>query len=68
MVAKGHRAVMLFLIQRGDATRLALARDIDPTYAAAFDAARSAGVEMLAYRCRISPGAISIDKPVRIVG
>jgi sugar fermentation stimulation protein A len=68
MVAAGHRAVMLFLIQRGDATRLALARDIDPAYAAAFDAARSAGVEMLAYRCRMSPGAISIDKRVRVVG
>lgn len=68
MVAAGHRAVMLFLIQRGDASRLALARDIDPGYCAAFDAARSAGVEMLAYRCRMSPDAISIDQPVRVVG
>jgi sugar fermentation stimulation protein A len=68
MVAAGDRAVMLFLIQRGDATRLALARDIDPAYAAAFDAARSAGVEMLAYRCRMTPNAISIDQPVRVIG
>ncbi|HXF54645.1 MAG TPA: DNA/RNA nuclease SfsA [Hyphomicrobiaceae bacterium] len=68
MVAAGHRAVMLFLIQRADATRLALARDIDPAYAAAFDAAMRAGVEMLAYRCRLSPQAITIDRPVSIAG
>lgn len=67
MVAAGHRAVMLFLIQRRDATRLALARDIDPTYVAAFDIARAAGVEMLAYRCRMTPDAILIDKQVPIV-
>ena len=53
MVAAGHRAVMLFLIQRGDTSAFALARDIDPAYAAAFDRAAAAGVEMLAYRCRV---------------
>jgi len=68
MVGAGHRAVMLFLIQRADATRFALARDIDSAYAAAFDAAARAGVEMLAYRCRLSPRAITIDRPVSIVG
>ena len=30
MVRAGHRAVMVFLIQRGEARRLALARDVDP--------------------------------------
>ncbi len=30
MVRQGHRAVMIFLIQRDDATRITLARDIDP--------------------------------------
>ena len=38
MVAQGHRAVMVFLVQRGDASRFKLASDIDPTYAAAFRA------------------------------
>ena len=42
MVRQGHRAVMVFLIQRAEATRLALARDIDPGYGAAFDKARAA--------------------------
>jgi sugar fermentation stimulation protein A len=68
MVKAGHRAVMLFLIQRADATALALARDIDPSYGAAFDAARAAGVEMLAYRCRLAPDGISVEKRVRVSG
>src|SRR5262249_26130611 len=47
MVAEGHRAVMLFLIQRADAQRFALARDLDPTYAQVFRLASEAGVEAL---------------------
>ncbi len=68
MVREGHRAVMIFLIQRGDALRLDLARDIDPAYGEAFDAARAAGVEMLAYRCRLSPEEIVVDSAVPVEG
>jgi sugar fermentation stimulation protein A len=67
MVRAGHRAVMVYLIQRGDAKRLALARDVDPNYGAAFDAAIAAGVEAVALRCRMSPEEILIDRPVPIV-
>jgi len=66
MVASGCRAVMLFLIQIGSAERFSLAADIDPTYARAFAAARAAGVEALAYRCRISAEDICLDGPVPI--
>ena len=68
MVREGHRAVMVFLIQRGEARRLAFARDIDPTYGAAFDAARAAGVEAIALRCRMGTDAIVVDRPVPIEG
>ena len=68
MVRAGHRAVMVFLIQRADAQRLDLARDIDPIYGEAFDMARAAGVEMLAYRCRLSPEEIVVDCAVPIEG
>ena len=68
MVSEGHRAVMMFLIQRADAERFSLARDIDPVYGKAFDAAQAAGVEMLAYRCRLSPEEIVLDQQVPIVG
>lgn len=68
MVAAGHRAVMLFLIQIGSAERLALARDIDPCYGAAFDRARGLGVEACAYRCAISATQIAIAEAVPVMG
>lgn len=66
MVAAGHRAVMVFLVQRGDATRVSLARDIDKVYGAAFDAAIAAGVEAIAVRCRLSQTEIAVDGLVDI--
>jgi sugar fermentation stimulation protein A len=66
MVAAGARAVMLYLIQIVSARRFALARDIDPAYGKAFDAARRAGVEALAYRCAISRDGIEVIAPVAI--
>ena len=66
MAAAGARAVMLFLIQIGSARRFKLARDIDPAYGAAFDAARTMGVEAIAYRCGISCEGIEVAEPVPI--
>lgn len=51
----GHRAVMLYLVQRTDAEAVTLAQDIDPAYGAAFAAASEAGVEAMAFGCGISP-------------
>lgn len=64
MVAAGHRAVMVFLIQRGDAKIFDVAGDIDPAYLAAFDKAAAAGVEMLAYRCKLTGHKIKLEKRV----
>jgi len=66
MVEQGFRAVMLFLIQIGSARQFTLARDIDPKYGAAYDRARSRGVEAMAWKCRIEQGGIEIDTPVPI--
>lgn len=60
MVAQGHRAVMLYLVQRTDCDRVTLAADIDPAYAAAFETARKAGVGVLALRCNLSPEGITL--------
>ena len=68
MVAQGHRAMMVFLIQIGSADRMALARDIDPRYGAAFDGARAQGVEAIAYRCTISPVEIAVTGAVPVLG
>jgi sugar fermentation stimulation protein A len=67
MVREGHRAVMVFLIQRGDAAKLSLAGDIDEGYVAAFEAATAAGVEALAYRCRLSEHEIVVERGLPIV-
>jgi len=67
MVVAGHRAVMVFLIQRDDGKAFSLARDLDPAYGAAFDKAVAAGVEMLAYSCRISETEIRAYRPVPIL-
>lgn len=66
MVAEGHRAVMIYLVQRGDATRLTVARDIDPGYGAAFDLAMGAGVEALAYRCALNEQGIDLVKKIPV--
>ncbi len=66
MVEAGHRAVMVFLVQRADATRLSFARDVDPAYGAAFDRATSRGVEAIALRCRLTPDEIAVAKEIPI--
>ena len=64
MIAAGHRAMMFYLVQRTDAETVTLAADIDPAYAAAFDSARAAGVEVMAYGCTITPDEIDIGAPL----
>lgn len=66
MVREGHRAVMLYLVQRTDCSRFDLARDIDPGYGAAFDAARACGVETLCYGTVITPEGVDLAGPIKI--
>ncbi|SFD02075.1 DNA/RNA nuclease SfsA [Tropicimonas isoalkanivorans] len=66
MAAQGARAVMLYLVQRTDCARLRMASDLDPGYAAAFDAARAAGVEMICHGTSIGPGGVSIGPPLPV--
>ncbi|MGF1447302.1 MAG: DNA/RNA nuclease SfsA [Pikeienuella sp.] len=66
MVGQGHRAVMLYCVQRDDCNRLRLAADLDPGYAAAFARARVAGVEAIAWACRLSRREIVLDRPLPI--
>jgi len=68
MVQNGHRAVMVFLVQRSDCEYLSLAKDIDPAYAKAMDIAKAQGVEVIAYWCKVSPQEIMLTDalPLRI--
>ncbi|RDL51854.1 Sugar fermentation stimulation protein A [Ensifer sp. M14] len=68
MVEAGHRAIMVYLVQRSDCDNLRICRDYDPAYAAAFDRAMARGVEAYAVKCLISPteiapiGLIAVDE------
>jgi sugar fermentation stimulation protein A len=64
MRRQGARTVMLFLAQRGDCRRFAVAGDIDPAYAEGLDQAEAAGVEVLAYDCRLKPDGIEVAGPL----
>ena len=66
MAGAGHRAMMLYVVQRGDCSQFRIAADIDPVYALAFDEARAAGVEMLCYYCRVGTDGIEIEAPLEV--
>ena len=60
----GHRAVLLYLVQRTDCTHVDIAVDIDPKYAAAHAEATKAGVETICIGTHITPQGISIAAPL----
>jgi sugar fermentation stimulation protein A len=64
MVEQGHRAVLLFCVQHTGIQSVRAAAHIDPVYAATLQAARAAGVEVIAYAARIKPehNVIKLDR------
>lgn len=64
MVRVGHRAVLLFLVQREDCKEFSVARDIDPAYAEAFDMAARVGVEVMCFGCSLSTIGIKMAGPL----
>ncbi|MEI9904927.1 MAG: DNA/RNA nuclease SfsA [Asticcacaulis sp.] len=67
MVKAGDRAVVVFCVQRNDCQHFTIARDCDPGFAKAFDAARAGGVEFLALAFEFSPQGLSFDRDLDIV-
>ncbi|MEM9233944.1 MAG: DNA/RNA nuclease SfsA [Pseudomonadota bacterium] len=67
MVEQGHRALMLFIVQRGDAEGVAPAEDLDPKYADGLREAAASGVEIQALRCDVSPTGITATTQVPII-
>ena len=66
MVRSGHRAVMLYLVQRTDCDKFRLAHTLDPAYSAAYKTATAAGVETLAYACDITPTDIRVSNALLV--
>lgn len=52
-VGHGMRAMLVYVGQRSDVDRFAVAADLDPVYAKAHRAAINAGVEVVCYRCAL---------------
>lgn len=63
-VKAGHRAVLLFLVQRGDVDSFAFNRDCDPALTRAFDRALAAGVEVLAIKHKVTKSGFS--QPIQL--
>jgi sugar fermentation stimulation protein A len=62
----GGRAVMFYLVQRGDCQSFTVASDIDPAYATALRAALASGVEALCYDCEVTTEGIALAKPLSL--
>lgn len=63
MAAAGHKAALLFLIQRSDGMGFRAAVEIDPAYARGLEQAHRSGVEVLPFLTGISPEGISLIGP-----
>jgi sugar fermentation stimulation protein A len=66
MADDGHRAVVVFCIQRDDVAVFDIARDCDPAFGRAFDSARLAGVEFLAFSFRVSPAGLAFARAISV--
>lgn len=67
MVREGHRAVMVYLVQRSDCVSFSPAAEIDPAYTSALREAKAAGVELLCYQCHLTPEEIKVTGSLPII-
>ncbi len=66
-IKKGYKTYLIFLIQIQNMEYFKIAKDIDSEYYENYLKAKKAGVNFLAYRCKISSKEIFIDKKIKIV-
>ena len=64
MVQQGHRAVLFFCVQVNQAKRMEVADKIDPLYAQTLIQALSLGVEVIAWRARLSDKQIVLESAI----
>jgi sugar fermentation stimulation protein A len=66
--AEGHRAAVVFVVQRDDASRFSPDDEADPAFGQALREAAQAGVEIYAYKCRVSEGEVALNAPLPVAG
>jgi len=64
---EGYRAVIFFLVQRGEATAFTPADAIDPAYGRLLRQVTAAGVEALAYRSVVSPAENRVGERIPVI-
>jgi sugar fermentation stimulation protein A len=65
--AKGLRPVQLYCVQRGDVNEVRPADGIDYEYGQTLREAIAAGVEVLAYRAKVTPTEITLARRIPVV-
>lgn len=65
--ALGARPVQLYCVQRGDVNEVQPADGIDFEYGRTLREAIKAGVEVVAYRAKVTPGEIVLEKRIPVV-
>jgi sugar fermentation stimulation protein A len=66
-IKKGYKSYLLFLVQIQNMENFKIASDIDNEYYKNYLNAKKAGVNFLAYRCKISSKEIFIEKKLKII-
>ena len=66
-IKKGYKSYLIFLIQIQNMENFKIASDIDIEYYKNYLNAKKAGVNFLAYRCKISSKKIFIEKKIKII-
>ena len=66
-IKKGYKSYILFLVQIQGMEYFRIAKDIDKEYYKNYLIAKKSGVNFLAYRCKISPKEIKIEKKIKII-
>ena len=65
-IKKGYKTYLIFLIQIENMKYFKIAKDIDSNYYKNYLVAKKAGVNFLAYRCKISDNEICINNKIKI--
>jgi len=65
--ARGLRSVQLYCVQRGDVEEVRPADAIDPVYGRTLREAIDAGVEVIAYRARVTARSIVLERRIAVV-
>jgi len=64
MVKEGHKAYVVYVVQRNDCRNFEIASDIDPLYGQEMRLAYEKGVKPLVYACDVTPKGITLTHPI----